>query len=160
MINLKFKFEVKQFKPKPDALAAHLVADPSAKRVVLGVAEDIAASARTHLGLSNAAPKGVVYAPLIGTGSGWKALKKGARNGTYFSAAPAAVGRDIKVKDATKVFHKRREIRVALVVADHPYSMAYEYGSMGIKSKRFLSRSAVGVAARHTWLFPKHGLKG
>ena len=147
-LRIRARVIVTKWTPKPRAFAKHLANDPIVKRIVGGVADDIVWAAKIRVGTSPKSPKGAKY-PKI--------------NGAYWSASPQAVGREIRVKDVTTKFPRTRsfqyDIMVGLVVADHPYSQAYERGGLGIRANKFMRRAANGVIARNPALSRKSGLR-
>lgn len=148
-LRVKAKITVESWKDKPDALATHLANDPRVASILKGVGNEIVAEAKSNMGTSTVSPKGFKYERI---------------HGTYWSAAPAAIANEIKVKDVTKRYPRTRatqyEQMVALVVADHPYSQAYERGKSTIRANKFMRRAANAVVGRHTWLRRKNGLRG
>lgn len=140
-LQIRGRIEVRRMTKRPDVLGRAMAANPRVRAGILSLAEEVAREARS--GFANAPnPRGRVISRRY--------------RGIYWSSAPSAVAAQVSVKDTGRTFPLRarsvsraRVTQVALVIADHPYSYAYEFGGLGIQSSAPLRRATRLVASRH-----------
>lgn len=139
VLGIRGTITVTTFRPNAQRLGYHMAQLPGTKAMLLGVANAVAAEAQSNLSSLGRPGSKVIYPSY---------------RGHRWSAQPGAVARQVRVKDATEVFRlgapsvrRAGYTRVALVVADHPYSWPYEFGGMGIRSSAFMRSAVRRVAA-------------
>jgi hypothetical protein len=143
-LTIRGRIKVVTVRTNAQRLGYHMAQLPKFRAYLWSVANVVAYQARANV-MAAGRPGGQVQYPV------WRNRR--------WSAQPSAVARQITVKDATKVFRlgapsvaKAGYTRVALVVSDHPYSMPYEVGGLGISSTAFMRAAVRKVAAANTAL--------
>lgn len=142
---VKWKLSVKNIKVEPKKLADALVMEPKVATKIAAVGNSIVKRAKQRMGTSKIAPGKAEY-PLI--------------YGTYWSAAPSAVTKEIKFKDfqVWTIDYKSLRKVVGLVISNHPYSLAYERGGLGIIPNKFLTGAARDVIGKTPGVKRMYGL--
>ena len=142
MPNVSIRYIWRQWHPEA---IGHLVANSGiARGVALALANEVRDNAKQNL---------------IGLGSTPGKPNRGSHlkvHGKFFKTDPRSVADRVRVKDATREFPleasgvERAEVtRVAIVVADHPWSLPYEDGGEGIRSTKFLYHGIVNARNKH-----------
>ena len=111
--------------------------DPKNRAKVRGLTEEVADEAK-----------------LILSGVGKASVRNPSRvRGHYWSSSPSAIAKLVKRKDLGVNFPRFGndfKTFVGLVVADHPYSLMYQYGGNGAPITRFMTTALRRVAARNS----------
>jgi len=130
---IKGSISIKLMKVDPGVLGRYMANDPKVKAKINAVANAVADRAQANLMMVGNPGSKVIYPRYLGH---------------RWSAKPSAVAKGVKVKDSSQVFplqaarvEPAEVTRVALVVADHPYSWPYEFGGMGIRSSGFMRQA-------------------
>jgi hypothetical protein len=132
---IKGTIKIKSWKPDGPQLLKQLAKDPRTKPLLNGLAQQIVDETLRRFPKGSSPPPNMQYERI---------------NGIYWSAAPDAVSKMFEVKDGTRTFgSKRGEIRVALVINNHPYSLSYEIGNGVIPASRAMGSAVRAVAARN-----------
>jgi hypothetical protein len=144
MLTIKGRVTVTSFRPNAQRLGYYIAGLPRTRALLLSVATQVANTAQANL-IAGGKPGNKVQYPVY--------------QGHRWSAQPSAVARGVRVKDATEVFRlgapsvrRAGYTRVALVVADHPYSWPYEFGALGIRARGFLRAAVRKTANSHSFI--------
>jgi hypothetical protein len=110
---IKGRIVVKKWDVDPQKVAAALAQQPSIRGTLVALAQEVAEG--TQKRMANASkPQKIVYEKYLGV---------------RWSAEPTAVAKGIKYKDIIdETTAQGYTMPVALVIADHPYSVTYEKG--------------------------------